>query len=119
MGCNAAYGGLVRERREEAEGLRADALVRSEQRLDFSCYLPGGFGTGGCLVVADQLRDIIDFKYGQGVLVDAEENEDLTRKYGVMQAPTLVVVDGDHARKYVNASNIQKFVNESMVHGNV
>ena len=53
------------------------------------------------------------------VLVDAEENEDLTRKYGVMQAPTLVVVDGDHARKYVNASNIQKFVNESMVHGNV
>ena len=64
--------------------------------------------------MAKEMLDGIDY-----VLVDAEENEDLTRKYGVMQAPTLVVVDGDHARKYVNASNIQKFVNESMVHGNV
>ncbi len=66
-----------------------------------------------CAMAKEMLEDI-DY-----VLVDAEENEDLTRKYGVMQAPTLVVVDGDHARKYVNASNIQKFVNESMVHGNV
>ena len=64
--------------------------------------------------MAKEMLEGIDY-----VLVDAEENEDLTRKYGVMQAPTLVVVDGDHARKYVNASNIQKFVNESMVHGNV
>lgn len=64
--------------------------------------------------MAKEMLEGIDY-----VLVDAEENEDLTRKYGVMQAPTLVVVDGDRARKYVNASNIQKFVNESMVHGNV
>ena len=64
--------------------------------------------------MAKEMLEGIDY-----VLVDAEEDEDLTRKYGVMQAPTLVVVDGDHARKYVNASNIQKFVNESMVHGNV
>lgn len=46
------------------------------------------------------------------VLIDAEEDIELTQKYGVMQAPTLVVVDGDNAKKYVNASNIQKFVNE-------
>ena len=46
------------------------------------------------------------------VLIDAEENVELTQKYGVMQAPTLVVVDGDNAKKYVNASNIQKFVNQ-------
>ena len=64
--------------------------------------------------MAKEMLEGIDY-----VLVDAEENEDLTRKYGVMQAPTLVVVDGDHARKYVNASNIQKFVNENMVHANV
>ena len=64
--------------------------------------------------MAKEMLEGIDY-----VLVDAEENEDLTRKYGVMQAPTLVVVDGDHARKYVNAPNIQKFANESMVHGNV
>ena len=49
-------------------------LVLIEQRLDFSCYVPDGFGTGDCLIVADKLLHIIDFKYGQGVLVDAEEN---------------------------------------------
>lgn len=45
------------------------------------------------------------------VLIDAEENMELAQKYGVMQAPTLVVVMDDRARKYVNASNIQKYVN--------
>lgn len=45
------------------------------------------------------------------VLIDAEENMELAEKYGVMQAPTLVVVMDDGARKYVNASNIQKYVN--------
>lgn len=49
------------------------------------------------------------------VVIDAEENEELTRQYGVMQAPTLVVVDGNHTKKYVNASNIQKFVDEALV----
>ena len=45
------------------------------------------------------------------VIIDAEENAELTRQYGVMQAPTLVVV-GEETKKYVNASNIQKFVDE-------
>ncbi len=49
------------------------------------------------------------------VVIDAEENDELTRQYGVMQAPTLVVVDGNHTKKYVNASNIQKFVDEALV----
>ena len=45
------------------------------------------------------------------VLIDAEENMELAQKYGVMQAPTLVVVMNDGAQKYVNASNIQKYIN--------
>ncbi len=44
------------------------------------------------------------------VLIDAEENMELAARYGVMQAPTLVVVDGDSYKKYVNASNIKKYV---------
>jgi ribonucleoside-triphosphate reductase len=44
------------------------------------------------------------------ILIDAEENVEMTQKYGVMQAPTLVVVNGDKTKKYVNASNIQKYV---------
>lgn len=43
-------------------------------------------------------------------LIDAEENPELVAKYGIMQAPTLVVTDGTHSRKYVNASNIKKYV---------
>ncbi len=43
-------------------------------------------------------------------LIDAEENVELARQYGVMQAPTLVVVEDDKAKKYVNASNIKKYV---------
>ncbi|MBQ6574817.1 MAG: ribonucleoside triphosphate reductase, partial [Lachnospiraceae bacterium] len=43
------------------------------------------------------------------VLIDAEENTELAQRYGVMQAPTLVVVSGDKIRKYANASNIRKY----------
>ena len=46
-------------------------------------------------------------------VIDAEENQELAMKYGIMQAPTLVVVDGHQAKKYVNASNIKKYVDAS------
>ena len=46
-------------------------------------------------------------------IIDAEEHPELARKYGIRQAPTLVVMDqeGD-LRRYVNASNIQRYVDE-------
>ena len=50
-----------------------------------------------------------DFPY---VLVDAEENPELTREYGVMQAPTLVVIKDGQYKKYANASNIKGFTEE-------
>lgn len=62
-------GQVVRERRRDAE-----TQVLIEQRLDFSCYVPDGFGTGDCVIVSKGRLHIIDFKYGQGVLVEAEEN---------------------------------------------
>jgi anaerobic ribonucleoside-triphosphate reductase len=43
------------------------------------------------------------------LLIDAEENMELAAKYGVMQAPTLVVVQGDQVKKYVNTSRIKQF----------
>ncbi len=46
------------------------------------------------------------------VMIDAEENMELANRYGVMQAPTLVVVNGDKHKKYVNASNIKKYVDQ-------
>ncbi len=44
------------------------------------------------------------------VIVDAEEEAGLVKQFGVMQAPTLVVVDNGEAKKFVNASNIKKYV---------
>ena len=68
------YVEFVSEQIAQAKQFCKDPLVLIEQKLDFSCYVPDGFGTGDCLVVADHLLHIIDFKYGMGVLVDAVEN---------------------------------------------
>jgi anaerobic ribonucleoside-triphosphate reductase len=43
-------------------------------------------------------------------IINANENMDMAGKYGVMQAPTLVIVDGLTYTKIVNVSNIKKFV---------
>jgi len=51
-----------------------DPLVLIEQRLDFSRYVPDGFGTGDCVIIGDGALHVIDFKYGQGVLVNAKDN---------------------------------------------
>ena len=47
-------------------------------------------------------------------IIDAEQSPELARQYGIRQAPSLVIVDGEHVRKYVNASNIQKYVEEEI-----
>ena len=59
-----------------------------------------------CKLVKEYLKNV------PYVTIDAEENMELARRYGVMQAPTLVVVNGDSHKKYVNASNIKKYVDQ-------
>lgn len=68
------YVSFVLEKLELAKQTCKDPLVLIEQRLDFSKYVPQGFGTGDCLIIADSSLHIIDFKYGQGVLVDTKDN---------------------------------------------
>ena len=68
------YVQFVLEMLSEARRHCADPLINIEQRLDFSCYVPDGFGTGDCIIIGDKTMHVIDFKYGQGVLVDAEQN---------------------------------------------
>lgn len=69
-----AYVEFVMEQLELAKRSCTDPLILIEQRLDFSCYVPQGFGTGDCIIIADKKLHIIDFKYGMGVLVDAVDN---------------------------------------------
>ncbi len=72
--CTDAYAEFVMEQYETAKQVCDDPVVLIEQRLDFSCYVPDGFGTGDCLIISDDRLHIIDFKYGMGVLVEAEDN---------------------------------------------
>ena len=84
-----------------AEGSRAEA----EQPRDVK-YLFTTSTCPNCRLAKEYLKDV---RY---VVVDAEENTDLAVRYGVMQAPTLVVVNGDSQKRYVNASNIKKYAEQ-------
>lgn len=71
------YRDFVMEQVEGARQFCPDPLVCVEQTLDFSKWVEHGFGTGDCVIVADTLLHIIDFKYGIGVLVEAENNSQM------------------------------------------
>lgn len=72
-----AYVGFVLEQLELAKQSCSDPLVLIEQRLDFSKYVPDGFGTGDCILISDKALHIIDLKYGMGILVNAEHNSQM------------------------------------------
>lgn len=55
----------------------SDPVVMVEQRLDFSKYVPDGFGTGDCVIVADEVLTVIDYKHGKGVSVSAKHNSQM------------------------------------------
>lgn len=71
--CMAAAA-VATERIEVARERCADALVLVEQRLDFSKWVPEGFGTGDLVIVGDGFIEVLDLKYGKGIPVDAVDN---------------------------------------------
>lgn len=68
------YTDFVMERYAVAKARSSDALILLEQRLDFSEWVPDGFGTGDVLIISDGIMEVIDLKYGKGVPVSAEGN---------------------------------------------
>ena len=72
--CAESYCSYVMEQVEAAKKCCPDPQVLVEQRLDFSRWVENGFGTGDCVVVADEVLQVIDYKHGVGVLVSAERN---------------------------------------------
>lgn len=72
--CTDGYVEYVMELLAKAKANCSDPVVLVEQRLDFSKYVPDGFGTGDCIIVSDDVLNIVDLKYGTGILVEAEEN---------------------------------------------
>ena len=69
------YRDFVLEQIAEAKKTCKDPLICVEQVLDFSKWVEHGFGTGDCVIVADDLLQIIDYKYGMGVLVSASGSD--------------------------------------------
>lgn len=72
-----SYAEFVMEQVAEAKQSCPDPLVLVEQRLDFSRWVPESFGTGDCVIVADDVMTVIDLKYGVGVIVNAENNSQM------------------------------------------
>lgn len=77
--CTDAYAEFVMEQYEEAKKSCKDPVILIEQKLDFSCYVPEGFGTGDCIIISDDKLHIIDFKYGQQVTI--MEDKELYKKF--------------------------------------
>ena len=92
MECAVDYGQFIKETVDAMRMDCPDAVVELEARsLDFSEWAPEGFGTGDCIIVADDLLEIIDFKYGKGVRVDAFNNPQMrlyalgaVKRYGAL-----------------------------------
>lgn len=77
-----SYCEFIMEQVQAAKQTCADPLVLVEQRLDFSRWVQDSFGTADCIIVADGTLTVVDFKYGLGVLVEAEGNPQM-RMYAI------------------------------------
>ena len=67
--CAKEYADYIEEQKKSN-----DAIVLLEQRVDFSPWVPDGFGTCDCIIIQEETLTIIDYKYGQGVIVSATDN---------------------------------------------
>lgn len=62
--------GIIEKAKEDCQDLQ----ILIEQKLDFTDYVPEGFGTGDLVVVGSGTLHVIDLKYGRGVVVSADKN---------------------------------------------
>lgn len=72
--CAEDYVAYISEIVEKVKAVCEDPIVLIEQRLDFSRWVPDGFGTGDCVIIADDVLYVMDYKHGKGVQVSAENN---------------------------------------------
>lgn len=72
-----SYADFVWEKYQLAQKTTSDAVLRIEEKIDLTAYVPEGFGTGDAVILADGTMEIIDLKYGKGVQVSAVENKQM------------------------------------------
>ena len=75
--CASIYLQTVNELMAEARKECFQPAILVEHRVNFSKWVPEGFGTADCVILSDKTAYVIDYKHGAGVLVSAKENVQL------------------------------------------
>lgn len=93
-----AYADLVLKKYEALKKKAGDAEVMLESSIRFEEWVPSGFGTADCLILADGYLEVIDFKYGKGRRVEAKGNPQMRlyalgayATYGLVYEPDSIV----------------------------
>lgn len=82
-------------------------VILTEKRVDFSRYVPDGFGTADCLILAGDTLHVVDYKHGKGVVVDADHNPQMMLyALGAMSELSLL-----YRFKFVHMTIVQPRVN--------
>ena len=71
------YVDFAIEKINEARAKTPDAAVLLEAKLDYSPWVPEGFGTGDLVLITDGVLEIVDLKFGRGIQVSAEDNSQM------------------------------------------
>ena len=99
--------GAAEKLAEQAAGKEEPKAAAASDKIDKDgMYLFTTSTCPNCKMAKEMLAE------EQYEVIDAERHPDLAAQYGIMQAPTLLVVEDGQAQKIVNASNIQKYVDE-------
>jgi ribonucleoside-triphosphate reductase len=98
-----------RELHKDLKGVREEENLKQNTGMEDGLYLFTTKTCPNCRIAKEYLKE---FNYA---VIDAEENTELAKKFGVMQAPTLIEINAGAAKKIVNASNIKKYADEQLV----
>ncbi len=102
---------------DQAKEACPDPAIALEMRLDFSRWVPDGFGTGDVVIVAEGRVDVIDLKYGKGVPVDAHNNPQL-RLYGLGAFNELdMLYDIKEVRMHIMQPRLESITTETLTAG--
>lgn len=107
--CSKNEGNKLSNNMQEAEQIMINLEDESDCGIDRNMYLFTTKTCPNCNIAKEYLKD---FSYE---VIDAQENIELTEKYNIFQAPTLVVVEDGVTQKYINASKIREFVEQQLV----
>lgn len=100
---------------DRARSMPMGGTIHSESQLTDISVMGDGlylFTTKTCPNCSVAKEYLQDMTY---TIVDAEDNPDLANEFSILQAPTLIEIRNGVAKKYINASNIKKFVDEQLL----